>query len=244
MSSIKLKKGISIFAFMNQMLMTGYLAIVPSWFLGLNAIMNFLFAIITLVVSFYSFKVYRICGQRQSKLFGSAFLFISISYFVQSFVNLSGLSAQSLAFADIMDIHYLDAAGIFVNIAFFMLGLVTLAYMILKTKDTSFYWLFTVVIITTILFSTNSFFMFYLLSSILLFYICIHYLRNYLNGLQPKTLLVLIAFVFLLFGKIHFIFVVNHGNYYVIGQFLELVAYSLILANLILVVRKNEQKTR
>jgi hypothetical protein len=49
---------------------------------------------------------------------------------------------------------------------------------------------------------------------------------------------VLLAFVFLLIGHATYIFAETGPLPYAIGHFLEFVAYSLILLNLILVVRK------
>src|SRR3989338_6048850 len=43
------------------------------------------------------------------------------------------------------------------------------------------------------------------------------------------------------FGKIHFLFALDHGTYYVVGHVLELAAYLLILANLILVLRHDKK---
>jgi len=55
---------------------------------------------------------------------------------------------------------------------------------------------------------------------------------------QKKNLLVLLAFCFLLFGSVHFLVSVNHALFYVIGHFLELIAYVLILTNLLLLMKK------
>ena len=48
----------------------------------------------------------------------------------------------------------------------------------------------------------------------------------------------MMIFLFLLFGKIHFIFAINHANFYAFGHLLELIAYTLLLADLIIVVRR------
>ena len=218
-----------------------HLPIVPEWFFGYDIFLELAFAIITLVVSFYAFKIYKLSGQRQSKLFGTAFLFISISYFIQSFLNffrISVLDENICEALKIVSVNFLNTTGIYTHIIFFGIGLITLTYMTLRIKNAKTYSLLAILFLLSILFSSNTLFLFYLLSSILLIYIVTHYLINYLKNKQTKTLLVLVAFAFLLFGSIHFIFSVNHGLYYVIGHFLELIAYLLILINLILVVKK------
>ena len=63
------------------------LYIIPEWFLGYDIALNLLFGIITLIVSLYAFKIYRLSSLKQSKLFGISFSFISISYFVQYYLK-------------------------------------------------------------------------------------------------------------------------------------------------------------
>ena len=60
------------------------LFLIPKWFFGYGVAFELIFAIITLAVALYSFKVYKLSNQNQPKLFGIAFLFFSISYFIQS----------------------------------------------------------------------------------------------------------------------------------------------------------------
>ena len=133
--------------------------------------------------------------------------------------------------------HALNIAGIYAHMFFFIIGLVTLAYMTLKIKDLKAYFLFAAIAIGALFFSSNKLYFFYVISSILLIYISFFYLRNYLQSKKANALIVFIGFLFLLFAKIHFIFSVDHGAFYVAGHLLEFVAYALILINFINVIR-------
>ena len=62
-----------------------------------------------------------------------------------------------------------------------------------------------------------------------------HFIKNYMNKKHPNTLLIALAFLFLLFGSFHFLISVDHQLFYAIGHILELFAYLLILLNLYLV---------
>ena len=215
--------------------------LVPEWFFGYDVMLELAFAVITLIVSIYAFKIWKLSGQRQSKLFGIAFLFISISYFIQSFLNfaiISQLNENICTALKINSVNVLNSIGLYAYMLFFITGLVTLAYIALKVKNVKAYSLLFAVIIFSLLFNSNNLYLFYFLSSVLLAYVFIHYFVNYLTNKKLNTLLVLIAFAFLLFGSIHFIFSVDHGLYYAMGHFLELIAYMLILVNLVLVVKK------
>jgi hypothetical protein len=220
-----------------------YVYLVPSWFIGFDIIMELMFAVICLVVAAYAFKVYRLSGQRQPKLFGISFLFISASYFVQSILNSLIVFEINERVEESFDISVgvLNGAGLYLHILLFMAGLLTLAYMTLHIKSVKAYSLLITLLLLPLVFSQNRLYLFYILSSLLLIFILMHYAINYWSNRQKKTLLVLVAFMFLLVGSIHFVLAVNHAVFYVIGHVLGLVAYLLILSNLILVV-KHEQK--
>lgn len=214
--------------------------IVPYWFAGYNAILELIFFAITLLVGLYAIKIYKLSGQRQSKLFGVSFLMISSSYLIQSILNFAasysmsgGCSMKSMA-----SMHTLSNLGIMAYMAIFTAGLVTLCYMTFKSKDAVSYLFFLGAILAVLFLSSNKLYFFYVLCSVLLIYISFYYLRNYIQTRNSNSLLVLVAFLFLLFGKMHFIFSIDHGTFYVAGHLLELVAYALILANLLMITRR------
>ena len=213
----------------------------PRWIFGYDILLELAFALVTLFVRIYAFKVYRLTMQKQLKLFGIAFMFISISYFIQSYTNfaiISEIGENAGKILDTIEIGTLNSIGLYAHMLFFITGLVTLAYMSMRIDSIKTYTLLIILTIASLLFNPYLLYMFYILSSVLLVYIVAYYLFNYLKKRQHNTLLVLIAFVFLLFGSIHFSFSVNHSLYYAIAHILGLVAYMLILINLIRVIRK------
>ncbi|MBI2542257.1 hypothetical protein HYV80_06115 [Candidatus Woesearchaeota archaeon] len=146
--------------------------------------------------------------------------------------------AEECSMRSMTAVHSLSNFGIYSHMILFITGLVTLAYMTLKIKNINAYALFLAAILAVLLLSSNKLYFFYALSSILLIYISFYYLENYLKSRKMSTLIVFTAFLFLLFGKIHFIFSIDHGTFYVAGHLLEFVAYTLILINLIDVIRR------
>ena len=217
------------------------LSLVPSWFFGYDIVLELAFAIITLIVSIFSFKIFKLTKQRQLKLFGISFLFISLSYFVQSFVNFAiviKLNEEICRIIKVITVNTWNTFGIYAYVILFVAGLITLAYMTFKVNNNKIYLLLLMVSVFALLISPNTLYLYHIISSILLTFIVLHYFKNYIKRKQLKTLLVLSAFIFLLFGRVHFILSVNHGLYYILGHFLELFAYLLILTNLLLVIRK------
>ena len=150
--------------------MTNFM-IVPPWFLGYNIILEAIFALVTLIVSRYAFKIHRLTEQRQLRLFGTAFLAISISYFIQSFLNLailSNLTEKICHMVKAENINTLNLIGIYTYVIFFSFGLLMLFYMTLKIKDIRIFSFLLIVVLSAIFVSINVLFMFYLISSIIL----------------------------------------------------------------------------
>ena len=213
----------------------------PDWFFGWDVVLELSFAIITMIVAFFALQVFRSTSQRQVKLLGISFLFFSASYFIQSVFNFLVFSEANEMVCSALNINSIamfNLLGIYTHILFMTLGLVILVYMTFKTDKKRILWLLISTSILAILLSQNTLYLYFLFASIYLLFISWHFILNYFENKQKKTLLTATAFLFLLFGNIHFIFSVNHQLFYVIGHFLELVAYILILANLFLVLRR------
>jgi len=218
-----------------------------SWFSGYDIWLEILFAVVTLAIAFYSLKIYRLCGQRESKLFGISFLLVSISYSLWAILNIFALStflsAQNyLNFENILKIGYLMGLGIYAHIIFFLAGMVTLAYMTLRIKNAKVYWLLMALTLITALLIEEKYLVLYFISSILLFFISYGYFEDYQIHKNHKLLLSLFAFIFLFLGRFDFVFSSNKYIFYVVGHLFELVAYLLLLISLIGVMRCKPKK--
>jgi hypothetical protein len=213
----------------------------PDWFIGTAIILEIIFTVITLGVSIYAFHIFRLTNQRQAKFFAISFLGFSASYAIQSFLNAILFfrpKEQLYETISYLTLVTFNSISIYTHMLFFLAGLITLAYVTFKISNKKLYTLLMATGLVPLLFIKDNSYLFYILSSIFLIYISIHYFANYIKHKQVKTLLVLIAFVFLLIGRIHFIFLVNHALFFAIGHFLELAAYLLILISLLLVFKR------
>jgi hypothetical protein len=213
----------------------------PSWFFGYDVALEFVFAVISIVVALFAFKIFKKTDQKQVKLFGHAFLLIGISYLIQSILNYLIISKANETICraiKLNSIAWFNAFGVYAHIFFMTVGLVLLVYMTFKTDNKKILWLLMITSLLAVFLSINTLYIFYLISTIYLIFISWHFINNYLKNKHTKTLLVAVAFLFLLFGSIHFIFAVNHQLFYVLGHILELFAYLLILANFYLVLKK------
>ena len=213
----------------------------PTWFIGTAIILEIIFTLVTFGVAAYALYIYRLTGQRQAKFFSIAFLGFSASYAIQSFLNAILFFRPKDQLYQTIDYGTLvtfNSISIYSHMIFFLAGLITLTYMTFKFSNRKLYALLMAIGLIPLIFIKDSSYLFFILFSIFLIYISSHYISNYLKRKQVKTLLVLVAFLFLLFGRIHFIFSVNHTLFYAVGHFLELAAYLLILISLIMVFKR------
>jgi hypothetical protein len=217
----------------------GYLA--PAWFFGVDVIFQLIFGVITLLVAVYAFHIYKVTEKRQLEIFGLSFLLISISYLIQSLFNFLVLSKLDEGVCNAMKIPSValfNTMGVFAHMIFMTGGLVLLGFMTFKTSKIRIFWLMLASTLLAVLLSLNHLYVFYVMTSVFLLFIAWHFIENYSKKKQTKTLLVAIAFVLLLLGRMQFVLALNDPMFYVIGHVLELFAYLFILWNFLLVRKR------
>lgn len=213
----------------------------PKWFYGYDIGLELIFAIITIAVALFAYKIYKATNQNYAKYLSIAFFLIGISNIIQSIINfliVSKFNENICNMMKIQSITHFNTIAIYTHMLLFTLGLVFLIYMILKIERKSILLLLTTISILAMLLSENVLYTFYILSSSYLLIISGYFIRNYLKNKNTKTLLIAVAFLFLLVGSVHFLFSINHQLFYAIGYILEFVAYILILSNLVMVRKK------
>jgi len=223
----------------------GYVFVSPNWFFNYSIILEVIFAVITLVVSYYAFKVFKLTDKKQAKLFSTAFVFICLSYVIQAMLNiiiLWKIADRVVSMINLRDAALLNLFGLYAHALFFIIGIIILAYVNFKVDNIKIVWLIVALVVTSIFFTPNKLILFYMLSSILLMFIVVNYFLNYVRHKTPNTMLVLVAMIFLLFGALHYLFALDHEIYYVIGHILEFFAYSMILINLYLILNHGKKK--
>ena len=222
-----------------------YIFTSPEWFFGYDMALEIAFAVITLLVCFYAWKIYKVTGERNIKLFSLAFLFISLSYFVQSILNfimLDSLDDNVYSLIGLQSIYHLNLFGIYIHSTLFLIGLLLLTYIALKIYSFQSFVLLSILVFTSLYFSLYKTFMLYLLSTVLLGFVVYYYLTNYWNNRKATTLLVLLAMVILFIAYMCFMFATDDSFYYILGHLLELTAYITVLVNLIIILRIGKQK--
>ncbi|MGV8141951.1 MAG: hypothetical protein ACP5NW_05920 [Candidatus Woesearchaeota archaeon] len=227
--------------------------IAPEWFFGYDIALEFIFAVVTMLVSYYAWKIHKATDERNIRLFSLAFLFISISYIVQCVLNLiilDHLEDEVVGLVNLQSIYHLSLFGLYFHAILFLIGILLLTYIALKIYSLQTFILLFLLVFSSLYFSPYKTFMLYLLSTVLLGFIVYYYVVNYWKNRKKTTLLVMIAMILLFASYLHFMFAMENPVCYVLGHVLELFAYLLVLANLLMILRvgkqglKNGKKTR
>nr|MBA4405558.1 hypothetical protein [Nanoarchaeum sp.] len=218
----------------------------PNWFSGLDIIFELIFAIILLVIAVFAFRAYKLSDQKKIKYIGYGFLFIGISYIIQSIFNfliIAKLDDNICKMVLLQQVALLELLGLYSHLIFWTIGLMFLVYMTFRSENKMLLVLLNLIALISIFLSQNHLIMFYALSSAVLIYLIGHFMNNYLVCHKRNALLIAAAFVFLLVSQIHFLFSMDHIKFYVMGHVFELLAYLIILFNFYR-IHKNESKKR
>ncbi len=209
----------------------------PTAFLEYDIALEFLFALVTMLVAIYAFKVYKSTSQKQIRTFGIAFSFISLAYLIQAIFSIFALATLGELACDQLALQtvILNTLGFFGHIVFFITGLALLVYMSFKTNKIRILWLLLLTSIIGIFLGQNIYYSFYTFTSIFLLFLTWRFIENYLKNKQSKSLIIAIAFTMLLIGNLQFLISIDNQIFYISGKSLELVAYMLIMTNFYLI---------
>jgi hypothetical protein len=222
--------------------------VTPQWFYGYDVALELIFAVITLLVSFFAWKIFKVTGERNVKLFSLAFLFIALSYVVQSILNfviMEQLDDNISSFINLQSVYLLNLFGVYMHAILFLIGILLLTYVALKIHSFQTFVLLFILVFTSLYFTQYKTFMLYLLSTVLLGFIVFYYLTNYWENRKSTALLTLISMISLFVAYLFFIFAMEDDMlYYIIGHVLELLAYLIVFVNLWIILRLGKQKQK
>lgn len=214
---------------------------IPNWFFGYDIALEILFAIITLSVAFYAWKLYSVSKEREFGLMSVAFTFIGLSFLAWSMINTFLVEElnDTTRILILKDITIFSVLGIYSHILLFMCGLITLFHMTVKRGSDKAYALMIAISILGIMFAMNKTVAVYSFSSLILLFIVYYYARNYLENRNVGSLAILCSFGLLLIASILMLF-----SNYAFCHIFEFVAFSTILVTLISVLKNGGQKKK
>lgn len=181
----------------------------PTWFLGLDLAIQLLGAILALVIAYYGYKSYKITNRNKDLYFSLAFLLLSINLFIYLALIPSTILYYVYSYGTQIPSSILILGSqlfnfIFIFSTMFAYALLILVYSDLEKKNF-------IILIFSLIFSLAAFSYvfksilgFNLVSALLLVFIVFHTYKNYIKKKTRTSLLVLMAFIFLIFSHISF----------------------------------------
>ena len=163
----------------------------PEWFFGYDIVLELFFAIITLTISRFAYKIYKLTNEKRTGLFSLSFFLISLSYIIQSVFNfliLLKLNETICIAVKILSIETFNIIGFNFSILLRILGFILLTFMTLKTKNNKILLLLIFTTLISIFTSQNILYSYSLISSVYLIFILFYYIKNYNKNKNTKTL--------------------------------------------------------
>lgn len=219
----------------------------PSWFNGYDLLFEGISLIVAFLIAGYSWKLYKVSHENRYGYFSFAFILIALSLAIKMF-TFGVLYSSSLREGVVQALgpavgQGLQFADLFYRAAFFlqmvvMLGAWLLIYFISqksrerlsKYYEVSQMALFVYLILLISIVGNFKYFVFYLTSIVLLGMTVLNYYKNYLNtDRNPNAWRVMVAFMFIMFSNMAFVFVFKWSAMYALGEILLLLGFLILL---------------
>jgi len=215
---------------------------------GIDSFIEFLSMIISCIISYYSYRIYKTFKKGEFKYFSIAFLLIAISFLFKILSNLTFLYYEEITeinslFFVISNFEVLELINFFSFLfykLFNIIGFLMLFFIFTDTEKKEKIFLFSYLSLIVILFSIYLNSIFELTVVFILIFLTYYFYRNYEKLRTSNTFLVFIGFLFILISRLIFIFSEVHELIYFSGEIFRLLGFIALLVNLIKI--KNEQK--
>lgn len=203
----------------------------PTWFYGIDSVMQVLFALVTLLIYYMCIKAYKFSKDQKYKHFGWGFAFMSFAYFILAMSNLAIVSTfydGTVRGINFGNLFYLA------HVFFTLIGYSVLLLVSMKVRSKKLAVLMFSFISLFVLFSYQYYLKYHIVSLILLFFIAYQFFENFQKKRTINSGLVFTSFYLLAISEILFLATVYVPLLYVLGNVLQLLGY---LAMLIMTIR-------
>ncbi len=218
----------------------------PTWFHGWDIIFEGVSLIVALLIAAYSWKVYRLNSENRYAYLSLAFVLVALGFAFKMFTSsvlyftpirdataavLKPVAGERLEFS-----HLLYRGSFFMQMISFMGAWLLMFFLSQKSRarlhklhELTQIGLFVYLVLLISIVANFKYQVFYLTSTVILSLIVLNYYKNYLNTRTKNSLRVMLGFMFLLLGNIFLVFVFLSNSLYVIGEFLMLIGFLLLL---------------
>lgn len=219
----------------------------PTWFYGMDAVIQLFGAIVALTLAFYGYKAYKLSKDRKYLLFSLAFFLLSLDLIIYAILIPAGF------------VYYSFYSGLYVGMLlqlarllnFLFIAATLLAYTLLiavyskiNRADTITLVSVLTIIISGFIYRYQSFTGFNLVSVLLLTFIMAYTCHNCVTRKTRSSTSVFVAFILLALGHLFFVGAGISPVAFLLGHILQLAGYLSLLIGLLYMLgkKKNAKK--
>jgi hypothetical protein len=226
----------------------------PLWFSGIDSVLWIILMCISGFIGLYSLRIYRITGQSKYREFFDAFLLIGISFLVRAVTDIvyydrvvqdylfgikgaisrSGITQTVNAITTPVVIN----AGYLTQIILTLAGFLLLVKVVSRDRNRLLLGSLLLASIGSLIISNIYYHAFHAILAVFAIIISMYCYRNFTQRPSINSLLVFYSFFMILISQIMFSMVFLQRNYYVAGHVFQLIGFSLLLINMVLVLRR------
>lgn len=219
----------------------------PKWFYGIDSMFEIISVIVTLLIAFLGYKLYKFSKQAKYRYLAACFFTIAVSFMFKILTNISVYYEvlQKRIFGELTIVYLtlekselLAYIGFFSHRFLFLMGLVGLFYILHKYKDMKLLMLLAYLMFSTTFWSMRNYLFFHATVILMLVLIVSFYLMRYRERKTKHILALLMVFSSLLLSQLSFIFVALNIHLYVVGEILQLIGFLVLLYYFVMVLRK------
>lgn len=208
-------------------------------FFGIDSLIDFMTLLVSSLISYQSWKVYKILNQKRYKFFSWSFGFLAISFLFKIFYNLTilhevhitGPSFVSTLLKSLEVFETVNFASFFLYKLFMLAGFLILFLIVKKKTDKSDILLLSYLGLIVVFFSIYFNFTFHITTIIILSYFLYHLYQNNKKIKSKNSKLVFSAFSFILASQVVYLFYGLNAWIYLLAEVILFVGFSLLLIN-------------
>ncbi len=206
----------------------------PEWFFGLDSAFEAFAGLALLLITLFSFKAYRFTKDKRYRTFAIGFGLMTIGVISRAITDF-------LVYVDNPMKVVLLMGGYALYMGATLAALVVLFALTLKVKQKAPCVALFVVSLVLILFSSSYRLSFHSVAVILLAFISVYFIQNYVRKKSWTAFFVCAAFVLLTLTHGAFMVDIIRQRFYIVGHLLHVGAFASLLIALVRVLRPNKR---
>ena len=212
----------------------------PTNLIGIESIVELASLLATFAIGYTSYKIFKLTSEKKYLYFSMSFIFLTLGFLIRSFINAGVYFGRK----DVVEIAInTPVITVYKALSLAYLMLVISAYLILiiltfKIQDLRLISLFAIFALVSVVASYKIFIVFPILSFLLLLYLFWYYYSSYKTKRNKNQIVIAAGFLVIAIAQIFFPLINKAPEWFVIGTAVQLLGYIILLASLIMVLRK------